>query len=400
MRLEKLRVEERADSRRVAADVIWENTDRVPQTLYFEAPYPVAADLQPSPDAFALACLPFASWWGERRLQVEGSLCTRFEDGLRAVIAIQSQWFEHCVPLTVDPLDGYVPTRPRTPAWTASLLSGGVDGLAALRANRLSYPVDHPEAIRECILLFGVNDFDSTADGPVPERLEAFRRLESRLRALADAEQFELVPIKTNTRLLSGDYLCWTSVGVGAGISAVAHTLSPRVSKVLLASAGDGANPGPAASHPLLAQHFSTAAVQVQHEQASWSRIDKLRLLAGWPAALELMQPCHYVRIPPPGLINCGRCEKCVRTMLGLLALGKLADARAFADNDVTPEMVRSVRLLNRQKAGLLGQLMEPLQAAGRPDLVREIKRKVRAFHLRQSYRRLKPRFLRRRSPR
>jgi hypothetical protein len=396
MRLENLRTEERADARRVTADVVWETANRPSQTLYFETPYPAAADLQPSPEAFLLASLPFAVWWGERRVRVEGSVCSRFEDGLRAVMAIYSRWFERCAPLVVEPVGGYAPTRPRTPARTASLLSGGVDGLAALRANRLSYPADHPESIRDCILLFGANDFEVTADGPVPERLAAFRRLESRLKSIARAEDFQLIPICTNTRLLSGNYASWTSVGFGAANAAVAHALSRRFTKVLLASGGDGVDPPGGASHPLLDQHFSTAAVHIQHEQASWTRLDKLRLLAAWPAALQVMQPCHYVRVPPAGQINCGRCEKCVRTMLGLICLGKLADAAAFVDDDVTPEIVRSIPVLSPVKAGLLQQLIDPLEKAGRPDLAKEIRRKLRGFRLRQYWSRLKSRLLRR----
>jgi hypothetical protein len=189
-------------------------------------------------------------------------------------------------------------------------------------------------------------------------------------------------------------------VGLGAASVSVAHALSRRFSKVLFASDGNGIDPAPGGSHPLLDQNFSTAAVQVQHEQTSWTRIDKLRLLAAWPSALRLMQPCHYISVPPPGQINCGRCEKCIRTMLGLLALGKLAEAGAFADDDVTPEMVRPIPVANQVKADLLQQLIDPLRAAGREDLVRVIRRKLLAFRWRKNYRRLKPRFLQRRPDR
>ena len=101
MRIENLRVEELPGRRRVATDVIWENADRPAQTLYFETRYPHAADLQASPDAFVLACLPFAAWWGERRIRVEGALCTRFADNLRAIMAVYSSWFERCAILAI-----------------------------------------------------------------------------------------------------------------------------------------------------------------------------------------------------------------------------------------------------------------------------------------------------------
>jgi hypothetical protein len=396
MQIRNLKAEEVEDGRRISANIVWESAARPPQTLYFETPYPFAADLQPSPDAFILASLPSAIWWGERRVQIEGTLCSRLQDGLQAVMAIYARWYARCRPLRIEPLDGYAPTVPRGDARTASFLSGGVDGLAALRANRLDYPKGHPESVRDCILLFGANDFDCTADGPVPERLVAFRHLQSRLRDLAETEDFELIPVRTNTRLLTGDYACWTSVGFGAANVSVAHALSRRFSQVLFASDGTGADPPPGASHPLLDQHFSTAAMHVRHEHAAWSRIDKLRLLAQWPHALRIMQPCHRVKLLPEAQLNCGHCEKCIRTMLGLLALGKLAEAEAFTANDVTPEMIERIPVHTPVKAELLRQLIEPLRSAGRPDLVRPIQAKVRAFHRRESVRRLTPEFVRR----
>lgn len=396
MKIRNLSVGDVADGRRVTAEVVWEDSARPPHTLYFETSKRFAADLQPSPDAFVLAALPAAVWFGERRVEIEGSLCTQFRDGLRAVMAIYARWYERCRPLSIEPLEGYAPTMPRPDTRTGSFLSGGVDGLAALRANRLDYANGHPESIRDCILLFGANDFQSTTEGPVPERLVAFRQLQSRLLDLAQSEDFELIPVLTNTRLLIRDYDCWTAVGFGAANVSVAHALSRRFSRVLFASDGNGVDAPPGASHPLLDQYFSTAAVQVRHEQATWSRVDKLRLLADWPPALRIMQPCHGVEVLPEGQLNCGHCEKCIRTMLGLLALGKLGDAQAFPGSDVTPAMIEKIPVLTAVKADLLRQLVEPLRSAGREDLVSAVQAKIAAFRRRERIRRLTPELVRR----
>jgi hypothetical protein len=164
----------------------------------------------------------------------------------------------------------------------------------------------------------------------------------------------------------------------------------------MFASDGTGVDPPPGASHPLLDQHFSTAAVQVYHEHASWNRVDKLRLLAEWPEALRIMQPCHYVEIPPAGRINCGRCEKCVRTMLGLLSLGRLADTDAFEANDVSADMISAIPLHTPVKVSLLEQLAGPLREAGRDDLARAIENRLTAERRRKRWRRLVPGSLRR----
>ncbi len=380
MRLRNLRAEQHGERRRVAADVVWEELERPEQTLYFEAPAPFAGDLDPSPDAFVLASLPFAVWNGERRIRIEGSICTRLRDGLQAAARIYTRWYDRCGPLSIEPEGGFVPTRPRSEPRTACFLSGGVDGLAALRANRLDYPRDHPDSIHDCLLLFGANNYEFDAAGPVAERLAAFEKLEQRLAGLAESEDFELIPIHTNARLLCPSYQCWTSIGFGAANTAVAHAFSRRFAKVIFASDGGGVDPPPGASHPLLDQHYSSAALHVHHEHAVMSRPEKLRLLAEWKPAMQIMQPCHYVKVPRDGLINCGRCEKCIRTMLILLALGKLAEASAFADDDVTPEMVEAIPIRTPLKAQLLEQGVAPLERIGREDLVEAIRRKTARF--------------------
>lgn len=378
MLIRNLRREWRGTRCRVAADVTWEDTDRAPRSVYVEAPEIAAADLEPSADAFVLAAVAFASWCGERRIAVEGAVCPRLRDGLRAVLEVYGRWFERCRPVTIEPTQGFVAPFPRREARTASFLSGGVDGLAALRTNRLDFPPSHPASIRDGLLLFGANDFEMADDEPVPERLAAFERLAARLASLAAAEDFTLIPLHTNVRhALCPDYLCWMKVGFAAANIAVAHTLGRRMTAVLFASDGVGPDPSPCASHPIVDQHFSTAALQVIHEHAALTRVDKLRLLAQWEPALALMQPCHYIDVPPNGQINCGRCEKCVRTMLDLIGLGLLARARAFVDDDVDPQWIEWMGLPSVTKIDLLASSLPALRGVGRTDLVDAVERRL-----------------------
>ena len=60
--------------------------------------------------------------------------------------------------------------------------------------------------------------------------------------------------------------------------------------------------------------------------------------------ALGWLRVCYR---NPDQAYNCGRCEKCVRTMLSLHALGALEQAPTFA-NDIDPRTVRRLRFLNR----------------------------------------------------
>lgn len=370
------------DLRRISMRVRWEDTPRQPRTLYFEARDSTAELLQPTADGFALACLPLAMGTGERRLRVEGRLCTRLRAGLRIINQVLHEWFPHYPIIEVEASDGFRPTTPPSYRRVAAQLSGGVDGLTTLRRNRLDYPLDHPESIRGCITLFGINTFDVDANGPVRARLDAFDSLLQRLRGLAEVEQFALHPVWTNVRSLAPSYRFWTQVGFGAGHFAVSQFFRGTYDKVLAASNGLGPNPEPGALHPLFDAHLSTDAVRIQGAEHEMSRTEKVALLADWDAGRRLMQPCHYVEIPPDGQINCGRCEKCLRTMLTLIGLGKLDQVSAFSENDVPIDRIFRIPVNDLGKARLLAQSIPSLQRVGRGDLVWAIRARLALFHL------------------
>jgi hypothetical protein len=81
------------------------------------------------------------------------------------------------------------------------------------------------------------------------------------------------------------------------------------------------------------------------------------------------------------GALNCGQCEKCARTMLELVALGALGRTRAFPEQDISPDSV--MRYVNIKpyarvfKNPIYEELLEPLSAIGRHDLVRVLEAKL-----------------------
>jgi|GEM_PF-5849879 len=66
--------------------------------------------------------------------------------------------------------------------------------------------------------------------------------------------------------------------------------------------------------------------------------------------------------------------------MLGFVALGKLCEATAFAEDDVTPAMVAAIPVHTAGKAALLAELIAPLEEAGRQDLSRALRRRLRRW--------------------
>src|SRR5439155_23473995 len=97
----------------------------------------------------------------------------------------------------------------------------------------------------------------------------------------------------------------------------------------------------PSGSHPLLDSYYSSAHFQIEHHGLDMSRFEKTALVADWPIALQNIRVCQN---DSSGNTNCGTCEKCIRTMTALAALGKLKDCRSFPGDDVFPELLHSVQ--------------------------------------------------------
>ncbi|MFO0075490.1 MAG: hypothetical protein ACK531_04350 [Cyanobacteriota bacterium] len=362
MRITDLRIESGPDSRRAAATVIWETRQRPAETLFFEAQGPLAEELQASPEAFALACLPLAAWAGEQRLRIEAPLCPRLTQGLRHGLAIWASVHGTVPHLELEAAGGWRPPARATPERTASFLSGGVDALSTLRRNRLDYPLEHPGSIRDCLFLYGTNGDQMGPCGPHPQRFAFYKAHQQLLQALGEQERFTLLALTTNVRSLCPSYACWTRIGFGPATLAAAHLLTNRLTRVLFASDGHGLLEGHEALEVPL---YSSAALEVMLDQPGVQRQQKLALLSEWPAGLDLIQPCHLLTIPEAGRLNCGRCEKCLRTKINLACLGLPISGRTFTDASLQPGALLRMPLVSRAKVRLFQPLVPELWRRG-----------------------------------
>jgi len=73
----------------------------------------------------------------------------------------------------------------------------------------------------------------------------------------------------------------------------------------------------PWSTHPLTDPLLSSDSFKVIHDGAEFTRTDKTSYLANWPEALSSLRVCWQ----DEGA-NCGKCPKCIRTMLNFRAAG------------------------------------------------------------------------------
>jgi hypothetical protein len=213
--------------------------------------------------------------------------------------------------------------------------SGGVDSYYSL--------IKHREEVESLILVHG---FDvPLADAKTfalveAQALEGVRLFGKRLIVVRTNMRWERPsdPPLTNLNWEWPHVPCGWFMGHGAGMAAVAHALAPNHGKVYIASSYSYSELHPWGSHPLLDPLWSSDAVQIVHDGGE-TRMDKLQTVARHPEVLARLRVCGESL----GDNNCGICEKCIRTMLGLRAIG-LDRCSAFPDT-LTPQLARQQTL-------------------------------------------------------
>jgi hypothetical protein len=388
MRIENLRSDRNGDRVRVTATVIWEDCDRPAYDLYFETTEDFADYLICNPDAFFIGCAIPAMHYGETRLFTDAEICPEVKNGMVTVMSWLRQWHRGGDGELVR-IETKTRRAVRQPAAERAgfFFSGGVDSFATLRKNRLTVPPEHPRYFQDAVIAFGLE-----LDDP-----QAFDNVLDHLSGVAKQAGIRLIPVYTNVYLpyrqedAAKKFTFWRHEFMGAALAAIAHALAGRFTNFSIASTD--AIPclrflnlqhfPPYGTHPLLDHHFSSTELLIHHDGVELSRFDKTRLIADWDLALSNLRVCNQYRKYRHDKLNCGRCEKCLRTKLALLALGALDRANSFADRDVSVDLVESAVRFSPYspdeyiKTVYHWELLEPLAHAGKGDLAQVLRRKI-----------------------
>jgi hypothetical protein len=356
----------------VSAVLRWEAVYHPVRRLYFQTEPAFSDDLQPSAEAFLTAVLLPAIYFGEPRVRLADPVCPELREGLITAMALLHAWHGHAwrpIPLECrlsTPIGSIQPSKPRA----ALFLSGGVDSLAVLRTNHLRLPKGHPDRYQDGILIHG-HDIGGVADHG--QEMKAFKRAREFLQPLATECDLTLIPIRTNTRHLMDNHEFWMRYFYSAALAAVGHVLTPRIDRVGIASGNVIKHLRPWGSHPVLDPCYGSGWLQVRHVGLHHTRLERVHILSQWPTAISRVRVCGHN--PAVGL-NCGRCEKCVRTMTLLEAIGKLEANEAFPAGGLNAASIGRQLLIHDYQLAPYKEALPLLRERRRHDLVRIIRRK------------------------
>jgi hypothetical protein len=369
---------------RVSALVTWEDSARPPVQLFFETDSEHADSLNPEPNAFLLAGILPAFRHGERRLRVDGEICPRLIEGLETVMRLHIAWRgPGRRPVEIEPTGGRRASL-RAPARSGMFLTGGVDSLHTLWWNRNHYAHDHPAAFRDALYIEGVSFPEET---PSPRNRDVTRRQIQALAAIGAGTGLTVITFQTNIRRLELDNTFVAEEAMSSLLASAAHAAARRLTSVSFGAGLDLATLRPWGTHPLLDLNYCSSAVELHQEDWTLDRLTKIRRIAGWKTALTHMMVCFEGPLEN-GTYNCGSCEKCVRTMMGLLIAGRLDLAGAFPRREITVESLE--RLDPGYHVDFLPYfwrpLIEPLNAIGRKDLAAAVRRLIARAQRRQRW--------------
>lgn len=294
--------------------------------IWFES---TDATLSATPEAYGSSLLVPAMHAG-RSLHLEGTACETWTANLRPLAdAVRGLWYPDA------PRPHAVPERrnDRPSRSTALCFTGGVDAFYTYleshqRIDQLAYVVGYDVKLRQ------------------RRRATEISRM---IRAIAAETAARGIVIRTNLRqhpLMRATP--WVR-SFGGALAAVAHVLAESVGQLLISGDGLGFEHPEVGSRAGMDHLHGSAAVVIEHTAPTVTRLEKIRRIAREPLVQRNLRVCWQ---NVGDRLNCGRCEKCVRTMLSLETCGALGrfpgfdrgrgliaaiDALAAVDGIVTP---------------------------------------------------------------
>jgi len=331
--------------------------------VWADVPESLAADVPERLDAWLLWLLPHA-FETQQELVLDGAVDPELLRNAHELMEIWSRWRPGRRPIRVraEPADPPGPGA-SPPERTGLFFTAGVDSFFTLY-HFDTMAADHPEwrqrPVDDLIYVWGF-------DIPLAHR-EACESKDRALRRIAADVGKPLVTLVTNLRD-TGVRQPWGRVMHGPALGGVGLLLGNRWRETLLSSWFCHEDTDPWGSTGITDPLLSTSATRTRPYGAGHDRFEKLAFLMRFPLAFETLHVCWEERSAG----NCGRCEKCLRTLIALDILGALDRAATFPREPLDLSLLAKVWKDTPLFVRMYEQLKDHAAAAGHSDIVAAI---------------------------
>jgi hypothetical protein len=358
--------------------------ENFPDYLWFRVPNQFAQHLSLQSDAFLIPGL-LAGMHFQEDIEVRGTVSPRLAYHLS-----EYQYLLHFrMPNAVSPVNiKYAHLEPlqAKPTAVGSTFSGGVDSFFTLWKH---LPQNQPITdyhITHALFILGFDILNNDRD-----RYHAlFSRYQNALKQI----NIELLPLETNLVSVIIPRMRFAHF-YGPVLIGAAHVFGNLFKHFFISSSSDywQIKSWTSSSDPTSDPLLSTDTLDIMNYGATHRRVEKIKEISDWKLAQKHLRVC-----PPNGLdieiLNCSRCEKCVRTMIPIYALGKMKDFSTF-EKPFTSNLdgLRWARKFDHSKRFV--KEIVPFVRKHKPDLIPWLRVAALAGHLRYWSLKLIPKLVR-----
>lgn len=296
-----------------------------PEKLWFRFPRQFSPMISHDMNAFATALLPLAMYLGED-LHVEGTLSPRLLQGLNEYQRIQCAWLPSpfkSVTIHYKQLQTRKVSSEENAV--ACSFSGGVDSFHTLRSHLADNESIPDFRITHCLM---INGFDADTD---VQNSGHFPKIQRSIGAAIEPYGLELVVCRSNYMAFSDPNIL--KLTFAAMLTAPPLALGGLFSCFFIPSSYHFDEFFRDGSHLMMDHLASTESMQTIHDSAHIDRPQRTAAIADWDAAHRALRVCFNAisfNDNSSTILNCCRCEKCIRTMKTLEILGRLEDFETF----------------------------------------------------------------------
>jgi len=299
----------------------------------------------------ALPVVLFPSMKLKSDIVIQGAVSDKLLTGSGTIQNIFSTWYKE---YTVVNVSAELTCRDDSgKKGVACFFTAGLDSSYTL--------VQNFDEITHLIFVDGFYDHRKGNEQITEAHVEHLRRVSERIGK-------PLVEVRTNLRDLMDNHGIWGDHNHGAGLASVGLLLAKHFHKIYIASSHTYDVPLPWGSTPLMDPHWSTESLTFVHHGAEATRVRKAAEVSKNDVVMNSLRVCFGA------LPNCGRCEKCVRTMIHLKIAGALDRCTAFLTKEtVNPEYISRlyIKLGDVHTKAVFDENIEALKRTGKhPELV------------------------------
>ncbi len=294
---------------KVVADVIVNGENN---HVWYEFPKNKKITTRPA-NSFLVVFLPIAMKFGGI-LEINGEISKSLYENSMIYQDIMLKWFPELkrVTIQVDKISKDIIYHNKRKA--ISCFTGGVDAFYTLIKNN--------EKINDLLYVWGF-------DLPLTEN-KFYNKVKKHLSSVAKKFDKDMIFVKTNLGFeVTNKYASWGDFMYGPAIASVMLFMEEDYDFCYMPACNDYSVLVPRGSHIIIDHLWNCDGLKFIYDGAEASRIEKVDFISDNEEVRNNLRVCYSSN----DKYNCCKCEKCIRTMASLEALGKSGLIKTFPKN-------------------------------------------------------------------